>query len=83
MQQQIYEIQKIIEKGEIIPWSIVTVITAIVIALTNTLIYVKLFNVKIKGKKDIIKVTAIETIFKCIYSINVYILQFYQFICIE
>lgn len=59
MQQQIYEIQKIIEKGEIIPWSIVTVITAIVIALTNTLIYVKLFNVKIKGKKDIIKVTAI------------------------
>lgn len=46
MQQQIYEIQKIIEKGEIIPWSIVTVITAIVIALTNTLIYVKLFNVK-------------------------------------
>mgnify|MGYP000787394505 FL=1 len=67
MQQQIYEIQKIIEKGEIIPWSIVTVITAIVIALTNTLIYVKLFNVKIKGKKDIIKVTAIETIFKCIY----------------
>ena len=59
--------KKIIEKGEIIPWSIVTVITAIVIALTNTLIYVKLFNVKIKGKKDIIKVTAIETIFKCIY----------------
>lgn len=39
--------KKIIEKGEIIPWSIVTVITAIVIALTNTLIYVKLFNVKI------------------------------------
>lgn len=81
MQQQIYEIQKIIEKGEIVPWSIVTVITAIVIALTNTLIYVKLFNVKIKGKKDIIKVTAIETIFKCIYS-TILPIYMYRIACV-
>lgn len=79
--QLVQDVYKIIENGEFIKWLIVTVITSLVIALTNTLIYSKLFSVKIKSKKDIVIVTLTETFFKCIYSMIVPIYA-YRIVCL-
>ena len=49
--QLVQDIYKIIENGEFIKWLIVTIITSLAIALTNTLIYIKLFSVEVKNKK--------------------------------
>ena len=46
--QLVQDIYKIIENGEFIKWLIVTIITSLAIALTNTLIYIKLFKLKTK-----------------------------------
>lgn len=50
--QLVQDIYKIIENGEFIKWLIVTIITSLAIALTNTLIYIKLFSVEVKKQKE-------------------------------
>lgn len=79
--QLVQDIYKIIENGEFIKWLIVTIITSLAIALTNTLIYIKLFSVEVKNKKNIAIVTIIEAFFKCIYSMTIPIYA-YRIVCL-
>lgn len=79
--QLVQDIYKIIENGEFIKWLTVTIITSLAIALTNTLIYIKLFSVEVKNKKNIAIVTIIEAFFKCIYSMTIPIYA-YRIVCL-
>ena len=79
--QLVQDIYKIIENGEFIKWLIVTIITSLAIALTNTLIYIKLFSVEVKNKKNIAIVTIIEAFSKCIYSMTIPIYA-YRIVCL-